>query len=126
MTPQSSKLLKLDAVSEDSPDQKSQRQDIVRLLVARQSGLRQQLQQQQGTTRTTTSAGGGGFPAVSAAHGEALFLIDWQWWSKFCEYIDFFCWKQPKQKIPAIQAQLLSYFPHGASVPSTTTKPTKL
>jgi len=101
-----SSLMTLEAVPEDVVDPKSQRQDLVRLLLSRQSAL-----QQQPT---------GGLP-VSAGHGEAFFVLSWDWWAEFCHYTDFFCWKQPSKQVAAIQAKLLSYFPPGATVPARPT-----
>ena len=106
--------MKLEAVPEDLPDPKSQRQDLVTLLAARHKGLQhlQSTQQQQQSSSL----------CVSAAHGEAFYVVNWQWWCDFCEYIDFFCWKQPPKQIPVIQSTLLSYFPPGAAVPPLSSK----
>ena len=56
------------------PDQ--QRQDVMKLLIARSVGL----QRSHTNTSTTNPAG----------QGEALFLLDWNWWCQWCWHVDFF------------------------------------
>ncbi len=60
-------------------------------------------------------------------HGEAFFLLEWNWWVKWCRYVDFFDvgttnGKETKSNADQISEKtrlLLAYFPVGASLPSS-------
>jgi ubiquitin carboxyl-terminal hydrolase 4/11/15 len=54
------------------PEPSQQRQDVMRLLIARSIGL------QKAKSNNTTIG------------GEALFVVDWKWWCQWCRHVDFF------------------------------------
>ena len=78
------------------PPMEQQHQDVLRLLQSRMSGLQ---------TATTKR--------VVAMEGEAIFLIDWQWWSWWCRYVQFF-----ETASDMSSDKLLSYLPPGAHLPN--------
>ena len=76
-----------------------QRQDVVRLLMSRQMGL----------------ANNENPPA-----GEGFFLLDWQWWSRWCKEVDFFYVQEnmnDQQKQEKETAYILNMLPRGAVLP---------
>ena len=85
-----------------SPDGPNQRHAVLRLLKGR-------LPKQQ----TTQSAAA----TPAAQHGEAFFLVDWQWWCKFCFHVELV---HPTGKEPQ-QHGLVSYLPKGATLPTSPT-----
>jgi len=64
------------------PSPQDQRQIVMRLLIARNVGL-----QQKATAHTQNK--NGNF-LNDEEEGEALFLLDWNWWCKWCRHVDFF------------------------------------
>ena len=77
------------------PEPSQQRQDVMRLLIARSVGLQ----------RASTPE----HPAV----GEALFLMDWNWWSQWCRHVDFYHTSEGEDKAERI----LKLLPPGAILP---------
>ncbi|KAL7558503.1 hypothetical protein ACA910_008102 [Epithemia clementina (nom. ined.)] len=75
-------------------DPLSQKNVVMELLESRITGMLQQYQK------------------ATAAHGEAFFLLDWHWWSKFCRYVDLFGKMSSKEEV-----QVLSYLPRGTTIP---------
>ena len=72
------------------PSHSRQRQDVLRLLLSRKSSLQATIQ------------------------GEAFFLINWQWWRRWCRQVDlFYCGDEAKSK------RILDVFPPGAVFPGT-------
>ncbi|KAG7366574.1 ubiquitin carboxyl-terminal hydrolase [Nitzschia inconspicua] len=63
------------------PPPAQQKNDVVRLLLARQKMLRSI--PKNGNT-------------CSSPEGEAFFLLDWNWWVQWCRYVDFFYLKMMK------------------------------
>lgn len=71
-----------------------QKQDIMRLLFARQM-------------------------AKASPKGEAFFLIDWKWWCRWCEHVDFFYLDgQNSEKSEERTARVLNLLPPGAVLPN--------
>ncbi|VEU40165.1 unnamed protein product [Pseudo-nitzschia multistriata] len=73
--------------------QSQQKQDVLRLLLARYQNGR-------------------------VAPGEAFFLLEWNWWVGWCRYVNFFDCPAAKTKDASERSRrLLSYLPPGASLP---------
>lgn len=77
------------------PQPLQQRQDIMKLLIARSVGLQK---------------------APTADHpvvGEALFLMDWKWWCQWCRHVDFYHINENGEK----HDRILKLLPPGAILP---------
>ncbi len=74
------------------PSPRQQRQDVVRLLLSNKASL----------------------------EGEALFLLDWNWWSHWCHYVDLFQSQQQQESSIQRQQVLLQLLPPGATLPNNT------
>ena len=79
------------------PLPKRQRQDVARLLLAR---------------NTTTQY---------SMEGEAFFLLDWNWWTRWCQHVDFYY--QKEDTASSLQKQrhetILRMLPPGAMLPTS-------
>jgi len=95
-----------------------QKQDVLRLLLARQQIL--------------ASTNGGDLSKQQQHYhkvlqGEAFFLLEWNWWVKWCRYVDFFYTRNDTTISSASASntysssertqRVLDYFPPGATVP---------
>lgn len=97
------------AKTSDRPTAAQQKQDVWRLLVARQGTL----QKQQEGSRTLSAA--------VALPGEAFFLVDWDWWCDWCTFVGFAAADQGSTGTGAAkEPTLVSYLPPGAVLPTVT------
>ncbi|CAB9499136.1 Putative ubiquitin carboxyl-terminal hydrolase 11 [Seminavis robusta] len=78
------------------PSPEEQKQAVTKLLKSRTVALQQNLQV-----------------------GEALFLIDWDWWSQWCRHVDLFSSSDSNTNFETTSKRMLALLPAGAILPVT-------
>jgi ubiquitin carboxyl-terminal hydrolase 4/11/15 len=96
-------LANVTAVRPERPDPLTQRDDVRKLLLARHCGFAQQQQ-------PPSYGNGHGHCAsetVESTAGEALFLIDWDWWCDWCYHVGFYATNAPQIQYYMVQGAVL-------------------